>query len=122
MSTTSGSQPLRAVDGLLAVGGLADDRDVVLGLEHHPKARAHERLVVGDEDADAHVEQRQRRAHDEAALRPAARVQLAAVQRDALAHADEALAAAVRARSPRRRRARGGRRRRRSRARPRRRA
>ena len=49
-----GPQPLRAVDGLLAVGRLADDRDVVLGLEHHPEARPHERLVVGDEDADAH--------------------------------------------------------------------
>ncbi|MGI9099714.1 MAG: hypothetical protein ACR2H2_14705 [Solirubrobacteraceae bacterium] len=44
------------MDGLLAVGRLADDRDVVLGLEHHPEAGAHQRLVVGDQDADAHRE------------------------------------------------------------------
>ena len=32
--------------------GLADDLDVGLGLEDHPEAGAHQRLVVGDEDPD----------------------------------------------------------------------
>ena len=35
-----------------AVGGLADDGDVLLGLQHHAEAHAHERLVVGEHDAD----------------------------------------------------------------------
>ena len=52
ISTTSGrSSPARA-DRLAAVGGLADDLDVGLGVEDHPEAGAHERLVVGEQDAD----------------------------------------------------------------------
>jgi hypothetical protein len=35
-----------------AVCRLADDLDVLLGLEDHPEARADERLVVDDQDAD----------------------------------------------------------------------
>ena len=45
----------RSVDGLGAILGLADHVEVGLGLEDHPKAGAHERLVVGDQDADAHA-------------------------------------------------------------------
>ena len=39
-----------------AVGGLADHLDVGLRVEDHPQARAHELLVVGDEDAHAHAD------------------------------------------------------------------
>ena len=35
-----------------AVGGLADDVEVVLGVEDHAEAGAHQRLVVGDQHAD----------------------------------------------------------------------
>src|SRR5262249_37936153 len=35
------------------VRGLADELDVGAGVEDHPEAAANERLVVGDEDADA---------------------------------------------------------------------
>jgi hypothetical protein len=41
-----------ACEGLESVGRLADDLDVLLGFEDHPKAAAHERLVVGDEHPD----------------------------------------------------------------------
>ena len=40
MRTTSGAQPRRLVDRLGAVGGLADDLDVGLGLEDHAEAGA----------------------------------------------------------------------------------
>ena len=50
-----GLQPLRDRDGLLPVACLADDLDVVLGLEDQPEAGAHQRLVVGEDDADCHV-------------------------------------------------------------------
>ena len=51
ISTTSGLQPARELDRLGAVGGLADDVEVVLGVEDHAEAGAHERLVVGDQHA-----------------------------------------------------------------------
>ena len=38
-----------------AVGGLADDVEVVLGVEDHLEPGAHERLVVGDQDANGHL-------------------------------------------------------------------
>ena len=44
-----GGELARLLDRLQAVGGLADDVEVVLGVEDHPEARAHERLVVGDQ-------------------------------------------------------------------------
>ena len=50
--TTSGVSSLRARHGLGAVACLADDLDPGFCLEDHPEARAHERLVVGEEDAD----------------------------------------------------------------------
>ncbi len=40
------------VDGLDAVGRLTDDLDVVGGAQQHGEPAAHERLVVGDGDAD----------------------------------------------------------------------
>ena len=55
MSTTSGSQGVGHRDRLRAVGGLADDVEVVLGVEDHLEPGAHERLVVGDQDAHAHM-------------------------------------------------------------------
>ena len=42
------------MNGLVAVGGLGHDVDVVLAGEQHPEARAHHRLIVGHEDADGH--------------------------------------------------------------------
>ena len=38
-----------------AVPGLADDLHVRLGLDQHPEAGAHQRLVVDEEDPDAHA-------------------------------------------------------------------
>ncbi len=52
MSTTSdgvlGDGPL----GLLAVGGLAYEGDVIGGGQHHGEGRAHQRVVVDHEHAD----------------------------------------------------------------------
>ncbi len=87
ISTTSGACAHDA-EHLLAVGGLADDFDVGLGFEHHLQPGAHERLVVGDDDADA---QRKPRTNAEAAAGHRARVELAAEQRGALAHADDSV-------------------------------
>ena len=42
-------------DGLGPVLGLADHLDVGLGLEDRPEPRADQRLVVADEDPDAHA-------------------------------------------------------------------
>ena len=42
----------RELDRLLAVGGLGDDRDVVLAVEQRAEAGAHHRLVVGEQDRD----------------------------------------------------------------------
>lgn len=41
--------------GLFAVGGLPHHLDVAFGLEHEPQPGAHHRLVVDEQDADAHV-------------------------------------------------------------------
>ena len=49
MSTTSGAWLARQRDGLVAVGGLADDLDVVLGVEQGAEAGPHQRLVVGEQ-------------------------------------------------------------------------
>ena len=96
-----GPQPARCGDGLLAVAGLADHGRVRLGLEDLAQADADERLVVGDQDASS--SDRQQHADGEAAARALAGVEAAAVEGDALAHADEAVPAArrrVRAAAP----------------------
>ena len=54
ISTTVGSEAGGLVDGLEPVARLGDDVDVGLAGEQHAEAGAHHRLVVGDEDADAH--------------------------------------------------------------------
>jgi len=41
-------------DGLVAVGGLADDLDVVPGVEDHPEAHPYQRLVIDDHHPDGH--------------------------------------------------------------------
>ena len=93
ISTTSGRSRRGELDGLLAVGGLADDLHVAGRLEHGAEAGAHQRLVVGDQRAAAAGSQRQHRAHGVAApVAPPARLERPAEQRDALAHADEAVA------------------------------
>jgi hypothetical protein len=47
-------QPLRLRHGIGPVRGLSGDVDVLLGVEDHAEAGADERLVVHDEDAEAH--------------------------------------------------------------------
>ena len=67
-----------------------------VGAEQHDEAAAHERLVVGDGDADHDrllVGQPGRDPEPAAGLR--ARLERAAVHRDPLAHADQAVAAAA---------------------------
>ena len=54
MTTTSGRCDAGEVDRLRAVGGLADDLQVLAGVDQHPEGAAQERLVVGEEDADGH--------------------------------------------------------------------
>ena len=78
------------------VGGLAHDLDVGLGVEDQPEAGADERLVVGDEDADhAASSIGSRRADDVAAAVARAALELAAAERDPLAHAHQPVPAAV---------------------------
>ena len=55
MSTTSGRSSSARSTASAPSARLADDLQVVLGVEDHPEPRAHERLVVGDQDADAHA-------------------------------------------------------------------
>ena len=55
ISTTSGLSAADLLDGVEPVGGLAHDLEVVLGVEDHAEAGAHERLVVGDQQSDAHA-------------------------------------------------------------------
>ena len=47
-------QAKRLGHSLDTVRSLAGDLDVLFGVEDHAKARAHERLVVDDEDAEGH--------------------------------------------------------------------
>ena len=55
ISTMSGPMQSRGLDGSLAVLGLGDHAQIRLGLEDHPKAGPDQRLVVGNQDADAHA-------------------------------------------------------------------
>jgi hypothetical protein len=48
------AEPRGLVDRFEAVARLGYDFDVVFAREQHPKAGADHRLVVGDEDSDAH--------------------------------------------------------------------
>ncbi len=48
-----GLQPLGLLDRVEAVGGLADDLEVILGVEDHAEPGADERLVVSDQQAHA---------------------------------------------------------------------
>ena len=54
MSTTVGWKRAAWLDGLEPVARLGHDLDVLLAGEQHPEPGADHRLVVGDEDADAH--------------------------------------------------------------------
>ena len=94
MSMTSGSLAAREVDRLAPFGRLADDLDVVGRPQQHREPAAHERLVVGDRDAD-HVGSpygsSRRDAEPAAGARPG--FERAAVDADTLAHAHEAVAA-----------------------------
>ena len=88
-------------DGLDAVGGLADDLDVGLGLEDRPQPAAHDRLVVGEQHADrrhgASVARRQHGVDAPAeAVGARAGVEPAADERGALAHPGDAAAVAGR--------------------------
>ena len=93
-----GLQPRGLLDGVEPVGRLADHLEVVLGVEDHAEPGAHERLVVGDQQADAQAtlssrtSSRKGRAHAPAAAVGGAGLELAAVEPHALAHAHEAVA------------------------------
>ena len=52
MSTTSGDVSRARATASAPVPRLADDLDVGLGAQDHAKARAHEPLIVGEQDAD----------------------------------------------------------------------
>ena len=52
MRTTSGSSFRDRGERRLAVGGLADDLDVLLELQERPQSLAHDSMVVDDEDGD----------------------------------------------------------------------
>ena len=53
--TTSGAKLTHGLDRLQAVLGLADDLDVRLRLEDHLEPRPDQRLIVDDQDANAHA-------------------------------------------------------------------
>ena len=111
ISTTSGLSWRDMLHRLGPVGRLADHVEVVLGVEDHLEPGAHERLVVGDQDAH-HAHARapavsaassspssgSRTETSNPPPAPAARVQLPAVHPHALAHADQPVAAAGQAR------------------------
>ena len=44
------------VDGLLAVGGLPNDLQVLVVFEEHAESLAHDFMVIGKQDADGHVD------------------------------------------------------------------
>ena len=91
------------VDCLEPVAGLGDDLDVVFVGEEHAEAGADHRLVVGDEDADAHgrlLSSGRRVLRMKPPPFARAGVHLAAVDLDALADADEAVAEPVACRGP----------------------
>ena len=89
------------LDRLDAVGGLADDLDVVGRAQQHREAAAHERLIVGDRDPDRIVTRRPRTGSSATTRKPPpdARpgVERAAVDADAFAHAQQPVAAVGRA-------------------------
>ena len=85
-----GAQRARELDRLLAVAGLADDLHLAGRLEHRAEARAHQRLVVGDQQAQPVLTAAAPRAPRSRGRRCAPPgLERAAEQRDALAHADE---------------------------------
>ena len=61
-------------DRLGAVAGLADDLEVRRGIDEHPEAAAHERLVVGHQDPDHLVTSGDREAGPHHGSRRPARV------------------------------------------------
>jgi hypothetical protein len=91
ISTHGRQQPLGQLDRFCAVAGLADDFDLVLGVEDHPEAVADQRLVVAEQDADRHCCATGSRGADaEASAVVGARLELTAERRDAFAHPDQA--------------------------------
>src|SRR5439155_16999945 len=88
-----GLQPPRRLDRLEAVSGLSHDLDLRIHLEELAKARADERLVVGDDDADA--QRAPRGFHGETASVPATGRERAAVKLDSLAHPREAVSGPI---------------------------
>ena len=101
MSTTSGRVARARSIASSAVGGLADDLDVVLDREDHREARAHHGVVVDEQDPSAGVPSRrsERVAHADpvAARHPRPDVDLPVVGGRPLADAELAEPAAGRA-------------------------
>ena len=54
ISTTSGRSRSASSTASAPFAGLADDLEVVAGLQDHAEAAAHQRLVVGQQHADGH--------------------------------------------------------------------
>ena len=85
-------------DRLFAVGGLTANLKVVLGLEDQSEAGSNHRLVVRQNDTDSlrRSVEGEGRVDGEAALRAGPGAQMAAVEADALAHADQPMPTSVR--------------------------
>jgi hypothetical protein len=58
------SKPLTLDDRLEPIRRFAHHFDVLFGFEDHAEARSHERLVVDDQDAEAHSSVTGRRARN----------------------------------------------------------
>ena len=96
-----GPVELDQAHGVGAVGGLADDLEVVLGLEDHAEPLAQQRLVVGQDDPDRHAVVGRlavaQRGHDlPATRRPGAGLERAPEGGGPLRHPGHAVAAAGR--------------------------
>ena len=96
ISTTSGWCSGHRAGDLAAVGGLADDRDVVGAREQHRQPGADERVVVDDQDADpvAHRGHGSQARSRKSPLVVEPVLEAAAGERGALGQADEAGAGA----------------------------
>ena len=92
----SGRRRPASVTASPPVVGLAYDLQVRFRFEDHAEPGTHQRLVVRDQDAEAHAFTGSRARSRNPPFGARARFELAAVDRYALAHADQAVTAAVR--------------------------
>ena len=83
------------LERLGAVARLADHRQVGLAVDEHPEPGAHHLLVVDQEDPDRTGSSGDPRGHPEAAAGAGSGLEVAVVDGDPLAHAEQAEAVAV---------------------------